>query len=177
MCVKFPSRNLNTDSYSLHFTNTYTCEVITAQRVRGVFFFFFFLKKNRFCYGWFSYGKTWLLGYLKKSKGKKILWSIFFFFWERMEYLSLPWILVIMVELIYSAYCWHMLKILTCINDFLPHGVICHIIPNKWKKLQVKTDRGSEEVVIYRWLLEFHIIEAFEESGLMERHMIEFEIE
>ena len=82
-----------------------------------------------------------------------------------------------MVELIYSAYCWHMLKILTCINDFLPHGVICHIIPNKWKKLQVKTDRGSEEDVIYRWLLEFHIIEAFEESGLMERHMIEFEIE
>ena len=51
MCVKFPSRNLNPDSYPLHFTNTYTCEVTTAQRVRGVFFFFFSLRKIDFVMG------------------------------------------------------------------------------------------------------------------------------
>ena len=36
----------------------------------------------------------------------------------------------------YNAYCWQMLKRSTCILNCLPYGVICHIIPNNWKKLQ-----------------------------------------
>lgn len=36
----------------------------------------------------------------------------------------------------YSVYCWHMLKNWHVFNNCLPHGVICHIKPNKWEKLQ-----------------------------------------
>ena len=35
MCVKFPLENLNPNPYSPHPTNTYTCRVTTASRVRG----------------------------------------------------------------------------------------------------------------------------------------------
>ena len=42
---------------------------------------------------------------------------------------------------------------------------------------EVTIDRGGEKVVIYWWLSEFHIIAAFEEFGLMEKYMIELEIE
>ena len=56
-------------------------------------------------------------------------------------------------------------------------------IPNNLWREQLKIykekkyDRwGDEEVVIYWWLSEFHIIAAFEDSRLMERHMVELEI-
>ena len=35
MCVKLPPRDLNPDHCPPHPTNTYTCEVTTAPRVRG----------------------------------------------------------------------------------------------------------------------------------------------
>ena len=37
---------------------------------------------------------------------------------------------------------------------------------------EVTTNKGCEEIVTYWWLSEFHIIAAFEESWLMEGHMI-----
>ena len=45
---------------------------------------FFFLRKNRFCYGWFSYGKTMTFGLLKKDlrekrKGEKKFGGVFKF--------------------------------------------------------------------------------------------------
>ena len=36
MCMKFTPINLNSDSYPLHSTNTYTCGVIIAPRVCGI---------------------------------------------------------------------------------------------------------------------------------------------
>ena len=41
---------------------------------------------------------------------------------------------------------------------------------------EVTTNKGCEEVVTYWWLSEFHIIVAFEESWLMEVHMIKLKI-
>ena len=41
---------------------------------------------------------------------------------------------------------------------------------------EVTTNKGSEKVVTYWWLLEFHIIATFEESWLMEGHMIKLKI-
>ena len=41
---------------------------------------------------------------------------------------------------------------------------------------EVTTNKGCEEVVTYWWLSEFHIIAAFEESWLMEGHMIKLKI-
>ena len=41
---------------------------------------------------------------------------------------------------------------------------------------EVTTNKGSEKVVTYWWLLEFYIIATFEESWLMERHMIKLKI-
>ena len=41
---------------------------------------------------------------------------------------------------------------------------------------EVTTNKGCEEVVTYWWLLEFHIIVAFEEPWLMEGHMIKLNI-
>ena len=47
----------------------------------------------------------------------------------------------------------------------------------KERKKEKKKRWEGEEVAIYQWLLEFHIIMASEESGLMERHIVKFEIE
>ena len=41
---------------------------------------------------------------------------------------------------------------------------------------EVITNKGCEEIVTYWWLSEFHIIAAFEESWLMEGHMIKLKI-
>ena len=41
-----------------------------------------------------------------------------------------------------------------------------------YKEKNIYDKRGGEEVVVYLWLSEFHIIVACEESRLMERHMV-----
>ena len=41
---------------------------------------------------------------------------------------------------------------------------------------EVTTNKGCEDVVIYWWPLEFHIIAAFKMSWLMKGHMIKLKI-
>ena len=41
---------------------------------------------------------------------------------------------------------------------------------------EVTTNKGCEEVVIYWWLSEFHIIAVFKMSWLMKGHMIKLKI-
>ena len=52
MCVKFPPGNLNSDIYSSHPINTYTCEVTITPRVcsgQNFIIRLINLHKNRFC--------------------------------------------------------------------------------------------------------------------------------